>query len=57
MIGALTLQENSVHRFDFNKTIDYDDQHSEPRIGLVVVEESGQLIKASLHRNLSLFTT
>ena len=51
------MKEDSKHRFDFNLTLNPSDQHAEPRVGLVVVEESGQLIKGSLHRNLSLFTT
>jgi hypothetical protein len=57
LIGALPLLENTVHRFDFNRTLDYSDQHFEPRLGVIVVEEGGELVKASLHRNLSVFTT
>lgn len=36
--------------------MDPNDQHSEPRVGIVIVED-GRLERATLHRNLSLITT
>lgn len=58
LIGAYPLNDNNTHKFDFNLTIDPNDQHSEPRVGLVIVEsEANKLERATLHRNLSLFTT
>jgi hypothetical protein len=54
LIGALPLAENILHRFDFNRT---SEQGVETRVGVVVVEERGDLLAASVHRNLTLFTT
>ena len=58
MIGAYPLLDNSTHKFDFNLTVDPSDLHSEPRTGLVIIEsEKSKLDRATLHRNLSLFTS
>lgn len=58
LIGAYPIMDNSTHRFDFNLTIDPKDLHSEPRTGVVIVEsEKSKLDRATLHRNLSLFTS
>jgi hypothetical protein len=58
LIGAMPLKDNRTHSFDFNLTFNPNDRHSEPRVEVVIVEGmDGQLVKASLHRNLSLVTT
>lgn len=56
LIGAYPIHDNKTHKFDFNLTVDPEDQHSEPRVGIVIVED-GKLERATLHRNLSLITT
>lgn len=58
LIGAYPIYDNKKHRFDFNLTVDPTDLHAEPRVGIVIVEsEQSKLERATLHRNLSLFTT
>jgi hypothetical protein len=37
LIGAYPIRDNKTHKFDFNLTLDPNDLHSEPRIGIVIV--------------------
>lgn len=57
LIGAYPLAEETLHRFDFNKTYDPNSKIPQTRTGMVIVEEKGDLIAASVHRNLTVFTT
>jgi hypothetical protein len=58
LIGAFPLTDSRAHSFDFNLTYDEADRHTEPRVGMIIVENNGDsLNRASLHRNLSMLTT
>lgn len=58
MIGAYPLSDNKAHSFDFNLTYNSNDMHSQPRIGIAIVENlQSNIQRASLHRNIGLFTT
>lgn len=58
LIGAYTIMDHVQVSFDLNLTYNQSDQHSEPRVGLVVLQgQKDGVDRLSLHRNLSVFTT
>ena len=56
-LGGFKIDDTFMHYYDFNLTYDDDDGHTEPRVGMVLIEYlSNKLQKFTLHQNLSVVT-